>query len=189
MAGIDAALVWLHRGALGLALIVVWWGANTCVAATSSEGAQEYAVKGAFLFKFGSFVEWPPTAFQKADAPLVIGIIGEDPFGAKLDQIVSGHTVEGRPVVVWRARRIEQMRDANILFISQSEKERLGAILAGLQGKNVLTVSEFEHPGVIINFVVEDNKVRFDVNLDQAERTGVKLSSKLLSVAKTVRGK
>jgi hypothetical protein len=146
----------------------------------------EYAVKAAFLFKFGAFVEWPAGAFENATAPLVIGIVGEDPFGESLDRLVANHTIAGHPVVIQRGRQIDEIRNEHILFISQSEKGRMGPILSSLAGKNILTVAEFQNPNIIIEFVVENNKVRFDVNLAQADRAGIKLSSKLLSVARHV---
>lgn len=186
----NATLVWLRRCALGLVLVAACLGmAVTGLAIESNEQSLEYAVKGAFLYKFGAFAEWPPAAFAAPDAPLVIGIIGDDPFGAKLDQIVYGRTIDGRPIVVWRAQSIEKAQGAHILFISQSERNRLESILSSLQGKHVLTVADFEYPSATINFVIDSNKVRFNVNLDQAERNGVKLSSKLLSVAKDVQGR
>jgi hypothetical protein len=158
------------------------------IAAIASPAGEptEYAVKAAFLFKFGAFVDWPAGAFENPGAPLVIGIVGEDPFGEALDTVVANHTIAGRPVVIQRGRQIDQIRNEHILFISQSEKGRMNPILANLAGKNVLTVAEFQNPNIIIQFVVENDKVRFDVNLAQAERAGIKLSSKLLSVARHV---
>jgi len=179
----------LRRGSLGLLLIMVWLGMTPAVlASTGVDNGLEYEIKGAFLFKFGAFVEWPAGTFATPSAPLIIGILGDDPFGPKLDQIVQGHTIDGRPVVIWRAQQIGALKDVHILFIGQSERGRIGAILPSLQGK-MLIVAEFAHPAIIINFVTENNKVRFDVNLDQAERIGLKLSSKLLSVARVVKGK
>ncbi|MGZ5817765.1 MAG: YfiR family protein, partial [Burkholderiaceae bacterium] len=97
------------------------------------------------------------------------------------------HAIEGRPVEVVRARRIDQIKNEHILFISQSEKENMASIVANLQGGKVLTVSEFDDPGIVIQFVIENDKVRFDINLDQANHAGIKLSSKLLTVARTVK--
>lgn len=149
----------------------------------------EYSVKGAYLFKFSGFVEWPPGAFPSPAAPLVIGVLGDDPFGRTLDQMMDGQTFEGRPVEVLRTHRIDQVRRAHILFISQSELTRMEVIQSGLQNSSVLTVADFNRPGIVISFVMENNKVRFAVNLDQAERAGLKLNSRLLSVATAVHGK
>lgn len=167
--------------------IAAWLSmAAFAIAASSVDEPSEYAVKAAFLFKFGAFVEWPAGTFENASAPLVIGIVGQDPFGAALDKIAANHTIAGRPVTIVRDQQIGQIENENILFISQSEKERMAPILSNLKGKKVLTVSEFEHPDVIIRFVIENDKVRFDINLAQANRAGIQLSSKLLSVARNV---
>jgi hypothetical protein len=158
-------------------------------APSRSESLAEYAVKAAFLFKFSGFVEWPPAAFSAPDAPLIIGILGDDPFGPRLEQIVDGQKVGARPVIVRRTHRIDQARNTHILFISPSEEDRMDLIKLGLQNSNVLTVAEFDRPGIAIHFVTENNKVRFEVNLEQARRADLKLSSKLLSVAKSVHDK
>jgi hypothetical protein len=158
-------------------------------AAQNAEDSLEYSVKAAFLFKFGGFVEWPPHTLVSTEAPFVIGVLGDDPFGPLLDQIVGGHTIQGRPVVLKRWSRPDQIGAAHILFISQSERGRLPTIVASLQEKNVLTVADFDQPGIIIVFVIENNRVRFEINLDQAERSGLKISSKLLNVARVVRGR
>lgn len=158
-------------------------------AAAGTEDSLEYSVKGAYLFKFGDFVEWPASAFAMSNTPLVIAVLGDDPFGRELDQLARGRTIGGRTVTVQRTHQIEEARNAHILYISQSERNNMKAILLGMQDRHVLTVADFDHPGVIITFIIDNDKVRFNVNLDQAERTSLKLSSKLLNVAKTVRGK
>lgn len=159
------------------------------IVAPSVAESSEYAVKAAFLFKLGAYVEWPPGTFETAKTPLVIGIVGDDPFGSTIDDIVAGQTVESRPVEVVRDQQIDQIKNEKILFISQSEKEKTAAIMSALQDKKILTVSEFDDPNIIIQFVIENGKVRFDINLDQANRVGIKLSSKLLSVARAVKRK
>lgn len=168
-------IAWLGLGMVALA-----------IAASSVEEPSEYAVKAAFLFKFGAFIDWAPDTFESPSTPLVIGIVGDDPFGSTLDRIVTNHTIAGRPVAIVCDQKIDQMKGEHILFISQSEKLQMNAIVAHLQGKKILTVAEFEDPNIIIRFVIEDNKVRFDINLAQANRVGIKISSKLLSVARTV---
>src|SRR5712664_1838664 len=101
----------------------------------------EYQLKAVFLFNFAQFVEWPPTAFPEAKAPLVIGVLGDDPFGPYLDETVRGEKVNNRPLVVQRFRQVEEIKTCHVLFISRSERERLGQILAGLKGRNILAVS------------------------------------------------
>jgi hypothetical protein len=169
--------------------MIAWLGmgmTTLAIAASSVEDPSEYAVKAAFLFKFGSFIDWAPDTFESPSTPLVIGIVGDDPFGSTLDRIVANHTIAGRPVAIVRGQKIDQIKGENILFVSQSEKMQMNAIVSHLSGKKVLTVAEFEDPNVIIHFVIEDNKVRFDINLAQANRVGIKISSKLLSVARTI---
>ncbi|MGZ5780517.1 MAG: YfiR family protein, partial [Burkholderiaceae bacterium] len=97
--------------------------------------------------------------------------------------------IDGRPVEIVRDQQIDKIKNEQILFISQSEKEKMAPIVSNLQGKKILTVSEFNDPNIIIQFVIENEKVRFDINLDQANSAGIKLSSKLLSVARTVKRK
>lgn len=175
--------------ALSMLVLAAWLGlARDSLAAPGTDPSLEYSVKGAFLFKFIAFVEWPATAFA-ADAPLMIMVLGDDPFGPILDQLAKEYPAQGRPVTVRRTRFIEEARGAHILYISQSEKNNMRTILQALQGRHVLTVADFDHPGIVIAFIIDTNKVRFDINLDQAERFGLKLSSKLLSVARTVNGR
>lgn len=173
-----------------LALLIVWLGTIAIAAAAPAMAeSPEYAVKAAFLFKFGAYVEWPVNTFATDKTPLVIGIVGGDPFGSALDSLATGRTIDGRPMEIVRSQLIDQMKDEQILFISQSEKEKMAKIAARLEGEKVLTVAEFDDPNIIIQFVTENDKVRFDINLDQANRVGLKLSSKLLSVARNIKGK
>src|SRR6185436_524028 len=123
--------------------------------------SREYQVKAVFLFNFAQFVEWPPPAFADAQAPLVIGVLGEDPFGAYLDETVRGEKVNNRPLTVQRYRRVEEIKACHVLFISQSEVDRLKEIIATLKGRNILTVGDtdgFALYGGMIRFVTEKNK-------------------------------
>jgi hypothetical protein len=150
----------------------------------------EYQFKAVFLFNFAQFVKWPETAFTSADAPIVIGIVGDDPFGQVLDETLRDEVVHNRKFIVKRFAASDELRGSNILFISSSEKDRIPAILAGLRGTPVLTVSEvdeFCQNGGIINFYLQDNKVKFEVNPDAAERGGLKFSSKMLNLARIVK--
>lgn len=180
----------LRRATCALLLIMLWAGAlQHGHASTSADGSLEHSVKAAYLLKFGDFVEWPARAFPFADTPLLITVFGDDPFGPLLDQLSKGRSIAGRTVTIRRTHKIEEARNAHIVYVSQSERNNLKTLLAGLQDRNVLTVADFDQPGITIAFVIDNDKVRFDVNLDQAELAGLKLSSKLLSVARTVRGK
>ncbi len=170
-----------------LALFCGWFA--TMPVAYAADNALEYEVKGAFLVKFGAFVDWPANTFAAADTPFVIGVLGSDPFGPTLDQYIAAQRIHDRPVVLKRLARSDVVQGVHVLFISESERERLPLIFKNLRGKPVLTVAEFSPYDVIIHFIIDHNKVRFEINLDEAERAGLKVSSKLLSVAKTVRGK
>lgn len=170
-----------------LALAIV--GAVLPEAAAQSAAAREIQVKAVFLYNFVRFVDWPPRAFPTAEAPLIIGVLGDDPFGGSLDDAVRGETVEQRPLVIRRFRRLEDVDVCHVLFISRSEAPRLGAIIAGLKGRSILTVSdadEFTRFGGMIRFVTVNNKVRLRINVEAARAAELTISSKLLRPAEIV---
>jgi hypothetical protein len=151
--------------------------------------SREYQIKAAFLVNFMQFVTWPDTAFTNADAPFCIGVLGDDPFGTTLDQTVQGETVNHHKIVVQRARHIEDCKDCHMIFVSRSEEKNLPLIMAKLDSGPVLTVSEtrdFARRGGIINFFLEGNKVRFEINPSTAQRDKLKISAQLLSLGKIV---
>lgn len=151
----------------------------------------EYQVKAAYLFNFLKFVEWPEDAFADPLAPIVIGVIGEDPFGSALPQVVIGKTVQGRDLIIRVYRTGENLRGAQILFISASESKRLPMILSSLRGSSVLTVADtagFLEAGGMIQFLSENDRVRFAINAEAAGRAKLKVSSKLLSLARVAGG-
>jgi len=151
--------------------------------------ASEYDVKAAYLYNFARFVEWPAASPAATNDSFAICVLGQDPFGAALDAIVSGETIAGKSVL---ARRITKPRDAincRILFISSAEESRLADILAALGNAGVLTVSDmpqFTSRGGMIQFVSDNKKIRFEVNLVRARTAELTLSSELLKVAVTV---
>jgi hypothetical protein len=174
-------------GALVVLLSVVGARWVSAQAITSSE----YQVKAAFLFHFAQFVDWPPEAFKDADAPLTYCTVGEDPFRGALDASMSGKTIDGRPVRVLHFKLAQEVRTCQILFLGTPEKKSLAATLVNLGASPVLTVGEsqnFIQQGGMIGFLWEDNKVRFEINLDAAERARLKISARLLTLAKTVIG-
>jgi hypothetical protein len=149
----------------------------------------EYQLKAVFLFHFAQFVEWPPDAFPEAHTPLVIGVLGEDPFGAYLDETVSSETVNNRSLVVHRYQRVEEIETCHVLFISRSEAGRLEKILASLKGRNILTVGDmagFSVRGGMIRFLLDENKIRLRINLAAAKDANLVMSSKLLRPAEIV---
>jgi hypothetical protein len=146
----------------------------------------EYQVKAAFLYNFAKFVEWPLGAFQNPGQSLVICVLGEDPFGRALDEVVEGKKIDGRPIGV---RRISDAREAGgcqVLFVSSSEGKRALSVLDGGNGSGVLTVGESTNAtsgGMIINFVLEGGRIRFTINPAAARRGKLRVSSRLLSLA------
>jgi hypothetical protein len=153
----------------------------------AQDSMPEYQVKAAYLFNFLKFVEWPDDAFSDSLAPFVIGIAGDDPFGESLPQVIVGKTIQGRDLVIRKYHAGENMRGCHILFINVSEKKRLPQLLAGLKGSSVLVVSDmvgFLNEGGMIQFLSEDNRIRFAINVDATGRANLKISSKLLSLAR-----
>ncbi len=149
----------------------------------------EHQVKIAFLYNFARFVEWPRSTFARPDAPVVLGILGNDAFYAEIESMLEGKIVDLHPLVIRRFRSVEQAHGSQILFIGGSPRTDLARVLDLLGRLPVLTVGDadqFATQGGMIGFRMEDNKVRFEINVDAAERSGLKLSSKLLSVARIV---
>jgi hypothetical protein len=148
----------------------------------------EYEVKAAYLYDFGKFVAWPANVATADDFPICV--LGEDPFGASFDATIAGETINGKKVVVNRIVKPQEAMSCRILFISASEESQLKEILATLDKKSVLTVSDisqFTRRGGMIQFVIDANRVRFEVNVTTAQRAGLTLSSQLLKVAINVR--
>lgn len=149
----------------------------------------EYQLKAVFLFNFAQFVEWPDSAFADPTAPLVIGVLGDDPFGAFLDETVRGETVNHHPLEVQRFRRVEDVGRCHILFVREP---RLEDVLGKLANRPILTVGDaenFARRGGMIRFVNDRNRIRLLINLEAAQAARLKLSSKLLRPAQIVSGK
>ena len=177
---------------LVVTVVIALWaagGGDTGVLAQSQE-VSEYQVKAAFLYNFAKFVEWPPDASRDLSDPLTICIVGRDPFGTVLDEAVQGKTISGHKLVIRRSKAGQSWKGCQIAFISSSEGKDLPSVLEGSKRSGVLTVGDtegFAQRGGMINFVVEQERVHFEVNVEAAERAGLKISSKLLSLAKIVR--
>jgi hypothetical protein len=146
--------------------------------------SKEYQLKAAFLFNFTQFVEWPNNTFSNAKGPIVIGILGEDPFGSYLDELVQGEEVNGRPLIVQRYHSTEEIKQCHILFINLPKTTK--QVISSLKGKNILSVGEtanFIKEGGMIKFSMEDNKIHFQINPEEAKEEGLVISSKLLRLA------
>ena len=170
-------------------LLGLWLAGGWATAAESAAGVSEYQVKAAFIYNFTKFTDWPASSFPSAGAPIVIGIVGEDPFGKIMDDIVRGEVVRGRRLVVKRYRADEDLRGCHVLFISRSERERLDQLLGQLKGRPVLTVGDtsgFAEQGGTVNLLVVDKTVKLVINQAAAARAGLQISAKLLKLARLV---
>ena len=150
----------------------------------------ERGVKAAFLYKFVAYVTWPEGSFARSDAPVVIGVAGDDALVAALREVIASRSVEGRPLVVRRVQDADTLGGLHILFVGRDEAARLSELARALANQPVLLVSENEgalEQGSAINFVLAEGRVKFDIAPDAAERRGIKLSSRLLTVAQTLR--
>jgi len=172
----------------GLIALLVSLAACTCCGAIAA-APSEYEVKAVFLFNFSQFVSWPPAAFGTADAPLIIAVLGTDPFGHELDAVVKGERVGAHPLEVRRYSDVSQVKDCHILFIDRSEATQLGAIVQALRGRSILTVSDIDdaaRAGVMINLVTQSDRIRMQINVAAARAGGLTISSKLLRPAEIV---
>lgn len=152
--------------------------------------SKEYQLKAAFLYNFAKFVEWPAERFANETSPIVIGVVGRNPFEAELANIVKGRTVNGRAIVVKSITTASEVRSLHLLFLPGGEETRLPA--AAWRDVAVVTVgesAEFAALGGTITFTQEGDKVRFEINLATAERDGLKISAQLLKLAASVRRK
>lgn len=150
---------------------------------------REYDLKAVFLFNFAQFVEWPPDSFPEASTPFVIGVLGDDPFGKSLDEIVANEVIRKRRIVVRRHRDVQEISICHILYIGASEAPKLNHILAALDGRHILTVGDTDlfttHNG-IIQFRLVENKLRLRINVEAARMAKLSISSQLLRQAEIV---
>jgi YfiR/HmsC-like len=148
----------------------------------------EYEVKAAFIYNFLKFVQWPDKAFSENPSTINVCIVGEDPFGSAI-KIFQGEKVSNKTIEINRPESLHGVKNCQVLFISRSEKERLPQILKAIRGLNILSIGDtdmFEHQGVIINFSLVQDKVRFEIDINAARQAGIRISSKLLSLARAV---
>lgn len=150
------------------------------------ERPTEYQIKAAFLFNFAKFVEWPPEAYSGPASPMVIGVLGDNVFGGSLEQTIRNKTINDRPLQFKAFHSVTEITNCHVLFISPSEEGHFPKIVAALHDASILTVSQsdrFIEAGGMINFVIEENRIRFQINNEAAQKAGLKISSKLLSLA------
>ena len=180
-------------GILIIALSVsLSWAPAALAQDRDSSNSSEYLIKAGFIFNFAKFVEWPQTTFAQPDSPIVIGILGTDPFGAIIDQIVQDKKIGGRGFVVKRLKwgaDPKDLKECKILFVGASERMHIDELVQIVRGLPILTVGEtpgFAERGGVIRLVLEDNKVRFEVNVDAAHQAGLTISSRLLTLARII---
>lgn len=149
----------------------------------------DYQVKAAYLYNFAKFIQWPAEAFASDQSPLLLCIVGEDPFGPSLDGIAQGKTINGHAFVVRRTTNLDDIKVCQIIFTGSSDKRKISAVLQRLKGSSTLAVGEsrdFAGMGGGIQFYLENDRVRFSINVDALQRAHLTASSKLLALAKIV---
>jgi YfiR/HmsC-like len=159
--------------------------------ARAQSQAEEYRVKAALLFRFAQFIEWPPEAFKDANDPLNFCTYGDDPFQGALDEAVTGKKIGAHAIRVRHLRDLENAKGCQLLFVGAKESKRIPAILAAAHDSSIVTVGEsdgFAQNGGVIGFLLEEKKIRFEINAGAAQRAGVKISSRLMLLAKNVFG-
>ncbi len=175
--------------ALGMTLN---WTSTAAAQAVDPPDASEYLIKAGFIYNFAKFVEWPATAFSQPDSPIMIGVLGTDPFGSVLDRLVEDKKIGQRGFVVKRykwGKDLKDLKECKILFVSASEKAHIDEIVQAVKGLPILMVGEtpgFAERGGIIRFTLEDNRVRFEINVDAAHQADLNISSRLLTLAKII---
>jgi len=176
------------RFIVGCMVLLALGGLSHAQTADSSDSS-EYLIKAGFTYNFAKLMEWPASAFPQPDSPIVIGVLGPDPFAGTLDDVLKGKQANGRNFVVKHLKWGNDLRDCNILFITSSQTAHLDEIFHMVKGLPILTIGEtpgFAQRGGIINFILEDDKVRFEVNVDAAKQADINISSRLLTLAKIV---
>jgi len=171
------------------------WTASAGAQAGDAPDSSEYLIKAGFIYNFAKFVEWPSTAFAEPDSPIVIGVLGTDPFGDIINHVVEGKKIGTRGFVIRRFKWSKELKDSKdfkecrILFVSSSEKLHFEEIVDAVKGLPILTVGEtpgFAERGGMIRLMLEDNRVRFEVNVDAAHDGNLNISSRLLTLARII---
>ncbi len=152
-----------------------------------AESSREYAIKAAFIYNFAHYVQWPAAA---GDEEFVIGVLGPSPFGSTLDEVAATKRIEGRRIAIRQFASMADYRPCQILFLTAAEKQERLAI-EQTHGLPVLLVAEdlsLSGQGIVIDFFLEENKVRFEIDAEAARRRQLKISSRLLSLSKRAGG-
>lgn len=179
-------LVWLRQISLMLVMLIL-----SAPLSGQSVVLREYSVKAAFLYNLVKYTDWPSRTFPQPDAPIVIGLLGSDPFGPVLDRIVEGRVINGHPILIRRATGVAELRGAHVVFVGASESGRAAEQCAALESFRALTVGDNAQTAAFsaVKFDLEADRVVFTIDLDRASRVGANISSKLLHLAKAVQGR
>jgi hypothetical protein len=175
----------LSRRAIALALVIV-----LCAIFRDAHAQvlNEYEAKAGYLFNFVKFIEWPSHSFPDGASPLIIGVVGDDKFSETIEKAINGKIANGRRLLVKRFANFKALTTCHIVFVRASEKERIQQTLAA--AGTALTVGEsegFAHRGGVINFTFSSSKLQIEINQTSADRAGLKISAKLLSLARVIR--
>jgi hypothetical protein len=176
-----------------LATTVLLWaaGATAPAVAQAPPAPQEYAVKAAYLLNFTRYVEWPADEFASADAPIVVGVLGRNPFGPVLEQTLAGRASQGRRIELRALESVTDAEDYHVVFIAREEYRLNPDLIERLDRAGLVTIGEgetFVQRGGVLSFVLVNQTIRFAVNLSAAERAGVRISSRMLALATAVYG-
>jgi hypothetical protein len=182
---------WIRNFALSLVLLLSLLLAGTAKIVRAQSDENEYRVKAAFLFHFAQLVDWPPDALSGAGNSLYLCTLAEDPFQGALESTVEGKTIGKRVIHIRHLDQSVEMRKCHVLFLGKAQGKRTRALVAALRNAPVLTVgetSDFLADGGMIAFLLDENRVRFDINLAASQSAGLTIGSRLLVLAKNVTG-
>lgn len=186
----------IRQRGLAIGVLLISLAATAPPAHAQDTDSSEYLIKAGFIYNFASLVQWPSTSFSQADSPIVIAVLGEDHFGATLDRVLEGKKIDGHPFAIKRfksvpelAKSVASLRECQILYVSSSAMLHPSEAIQVVRGLPILTIGEipgFASSGGIINFVVENNRIRFEVNVQAAKNADLNISSRLLALARIV---
>ena len=179
-------------GGLWALLFLGWLSDCQPAAAAEQVASKEYQIKAAFLYNFTKFVEWPIEKFPGTNSPIVIGVLGGDSFASALAETIKGRKVNGREIWLQQVNTVSEVKGLHVLFVAGSDSKRFGDLEETIKESSVLAVGESEEffkLGGAIVFVLEENKVRFEIDMNSAERSKLKISAQLQRLARTVKRK
>ena len=184
-----SAVIFMVSGLVGLCCIIVSILLVATPAAAAPAASLEYSVKANYLVRFAAFVNWPPEAFTTKNRALTICVVGSDPFGSSLNKAASGQTINGRPIAIRRIDRVDARSACNILYLASGGEQTVRDVTSALADTPVLIVTDEAHGPERghIHFVLAQNRVRFHIDDMAAKQAGLAISSRLLSLALTVK--